>query len=50
MTANKSTSKSNISGRPRSAVTGRYVTKPFALRNPRTTVVEKPTTKRRGTK
>lgn len=35
------------SGKARSAITGRYVTKKTAARNPRTTVVEKPT-KRTG--
>jgi len=39
--------KSSSSGRARSAVTGRFVKKTTAARNPRTTVVEKPT-KRSG--
>jgi len=39
------TSKSSSigKGRARSAITGRYVKKTTAARNPRTTVVEKPT-------
>jgi hypothetical protein len=42
------TSKSSKgTGRARSAITGRYVTKTTAARNPRTTVVEMPT-KRSG--
>lgn len=32
-------------GRARSAITGRFVKKSTAARNPRTTVVEKPTKK-----
>ena len=42
---NKSSGASR--GRARSAITGRYVKMTTAVRNPRTTVVEKPT-KRSG--
>jgi hypothetical protein len=34
--------KSSSSGRARSAITGRFVKRSTAVRNPRTTVVEKP--------
>ncbi len=35
-------SKSSSSGKARSAITGRYVSKATAARHPKTTVVEKP--------
>lgn len=35
--------KSTPAGNARSAITGRYVSKNYANKNPRTTVVEKPT-------
>ena len=35
-------SKSSGSGKARSAITGKYVTKATAARHPKTTVVEKP--------
>ena len=35
-------------GNARSAITGRFVKPSTAARNPRTTVVEKPTTKKTG--
>jgi hypothetical protein len=38
--------KSTGSGKARSAITGRYVTKATAARHPRTTVVEKPAPKK----
>jgi hypothetical protein len=50
MPSNKANTKTTVTGRPRSAITGKYVTKPYAVRHPRTTVIEKAPTKRRGTK
>jgi hypothetical protein len=40
--------KGTSSGKARSAITGRYVTRATAARNPRTTVVEKSSTRRSG--
>ena len=37
-------------GKPRSAITGRYVTRATAARHPRTTVVEAPASRRSGKK
>jgi hypothetical protein len=44
---NMASKSSKSTGRARSAITGRFVKKTTAARNPRTTVVEKPT-KRSG--
>lgn len=42
----KGKASSKTAGHARSAVTGRFVTKATAKRNPRTTVVEKPKRKK----